>query len=435
MRRWQQRLAGPAMVAVIWAAPAVASGSEGDLAAQAATGPPTLIRMDQAVQLALERNQNIRAQRLNIDQSRANETTAGLKPNPTFSFSATGVPAFQPSQLGFGPENSTQVLTGAFSYLFERGGKRDWRVTVARDTTQATVYGVTDAERQLRFQVEQAFINVLLAKSNLALAEEDLKDFSDVVEINRQRMQSGDLAEADFLKISIQKLQFEQDLSAAQVALVQAKAALRQQIGYETVAENFDVVGDLTHKKYTLTLEELQRAAVESRPDLLAAQANTKVASDTVSLAFANRVRDVTGETDFERNAGITAVGVGLSFDLPIHNRNQGEIARSQFAVTQAKESESSARIGVLTDVVNAYSSFRTNDQVASLYESGYLEQARQSREISNYAYRRGASSLLDLLDAERTYRVTQLAYRQALAAYLTSAAQINFVVGKQVIQ
>ncbi len=99
-------------------------------------------------------------------------------------------------------------------------------MTVAHDTTDVTAKGVLDDERQLRFQTEQAFINVLLAKSVLDLSQQDLKDFSDVVDINRSASTSGDLAEGDFLPISIQKLQFETDVSGAEVGLVQAKATL-----------------------------------------------------------------------------------------------------------------------------------------------------------------------------------------------------------------
>jgi len=394
-----------------------------------------LVSREQAIELALQRNQSLRAQRLAIDQSRANEITAGLKPNPVFTSSNADFPVFAPSQLTLSNAANNQTFTQSVTYAFERGGKRERRIQVARDTTEVAARGVDDAERQLRFQVGQAFINVLLAKANLALAQEDLKDFTQVVDLNRHRATQGDIAEGDYLKIALQKLQFEQDVSAAQVALVQGKAALRQLLGYESVAEDFDVAGDLTHRAATVTLEALQREATAARPDLNASRANTRLAASTVDLARANRVRDITWEAEYDRNGPVNGIGVGLSFEIPIHDRNQGEIARSQAAVRQAQESESASLVGVLTDVVNAYASLRTNEQVVSLYESGYLEQARQSREISRYAYTKGAAGLLDLLDAERTYRATQLAYRQALAAYMTSVEQINFVVGKPVIQ
>ncbi len=201
------------------------------------------------------------------------------------------------------------------------------------------------------------------------------------------------------------------------------------------MADDFEVTGALAYQKASVTLDALQREAIATRPDLQAAVASTKVAASTVSLAQANRARDFTWEVEYDRNGPVNGVGAGFSFEIPIHDRNQGEIARSQFALKQARESESAARFSVLTDVANAYAAWRTNGQIVTLYESGYLEQARQSRDISRYAYTKGATALLDLLDAERTYRATELAYRQALAAYMTSVEQVNFVVGKQVIQ
>ncbi len=396
--------------------------------------PASLITREQAVALALQRNQSLRAQRLTVDQSRAGEITAGLKPNPVFTSSNADFPVFTPSQLTWSNLANNQTFTESLSYLLERGGKRERRVETARDATEMTARTVDDAERQVRFQVGQAFVGVLLARATLDFARQDLRDFSEVVDLNKRRVTSGDLAEGDYLKIALQKLQFEQDASSAEVALVQARAALRQLVGYDTVAEDFDVVGELARHPAAVSLEALEREAIAARPDLASARANAKLADSTLRLAQANRVRDVTLETEYDRNGPVNGVGVGVSFEIPVHNRNQGEIARSQFAVTQARESESAARVSVLTDVVNAHAAFRTNDKLVSLYESGYLEQARQSRAISRYAYSKGATGLLDLLDAERTYRATELAYRQALAAWMTSVEQINFVVGRQVI-
>ena len=432
MSRCARRLRGSLLLAGLASlvSPLVAIAQTGSV-----PGPLPRITMAQAVDLAVQRNQAMRAQRLNVDQSRANEVTAGLRPNLVFTSLNQGFPVFDPSQLTWDYVANSQTFTQGVSYLFERGGKRDKRIQVAQDTTDLTSRTVADAERQLRFQVAQAFIGVLLARSNLELARDNLKDFSEVVDLNKQRMTSGDLAEGDYLKIALQRLQFEQDVSAAEVALVQGKAALRQLVGYETVTEDFDVVGELARRKFAVTREELQEEALAARPDLQAARANSKLASDTVALAEGNRARDVTGEIEYERFGPTNALGFFVSFELPIHDRNQGEIARSRAGAIQAQEAESSARVGVLTDLVSAYAGFQTNDRIVSLYESGYLEQARQSREISHYAYRRGAGSLLDLLEAERTFRATELAYRQALAAYMTGVEQINLVVGRQVLQ
>ena len=416
-----------------------AAGAAQTPAAQTPAGqssPATRVSLADAVRLAVEHNHQLRAQRLNVDLSKADEITAALKPNPVFTSTNENFPVFSPNQL-FSWENfaNNQNYIEALSYVFERGGKREKRTLVAQDTTTVAGHTAADSERQLIFQTGQAFVNVLLAKSSLDLAQSDLKSFSNVVEVNRERVRVGDLAEADFLKITLQQLQFEQDVSAAEVALAQAKAALRQSLGFESVAVQFDVDGDLTFTKYTVTLDDLKREALATRPDLRAAQVGVKLAQDTEALAYGNRARDVTGEVEYDRAGDFNAVGFGFSIELPFHDRNQGNIAHSKVAVIQANEIEAQARTTVVTDVVNAFAAFQAADKLVSLFQSGYLTQAQQSLDTTTYVYQRGGGSLLDLLDAERTYRTTQLAYRQALAAYMTSVQQINQAVGKQVLQ
>ena len=432
MRAWSSigRCVGAVLVAV--AVPVA-------VAAQAAAVPPApsaRISLADAVRLALEHNHQLRAQRLNVDLSKTDEITAALKPNPVLTSTNENFPLFSPGDL-FSRDNflNNQNYVESLSYLFERGGKREKRTQVARDTTEVASKSAADAERQLAFQTEQAFINVLLANSTLDLARENLKNFSNVLDVNRERLRAGDLAEADFYKISLQKLQFEQDLSSAEVAVVQAKAALRQNVGYENLTDEFEIDGDLMYRKYAVTLDDLKRDALAARPDWLAAQTGVTLAQHTQALAFANRARDVTGGVEYDRAGSLNALGFSVSVDLPFHDRNQGNIAHSKVAVTQAMELEAFARSTVLTDVVTAYATFQTSEKVVTLYQSGYLDQAKQSLDISTYVYQQGSGTLLDLLDAERTYRTTQLAYRQALAAYMTSVHQINLAVGRQVLQ
>ncbi|MEO7142112.1 MAG: TolC family protein [Bryobacteraceae bacterium] len=403
-------------------------------ASPASASPVTSLSLDQAVRIALASNQTLRAQRLNIDQSRALEITAGLKPNPVLSLLSEDYRVFAPSNLTFANFRDNQSMTDSVTYLIERGGKRRKRIAVAQDTTRSVLETVGDAERQIRFQVAQAFIGVLLANANLDFSRQTLKEYTQEVEINRQRLRAGDISNGDFLKLSLQQLQFEQDVKTAELALAQAKTTLRQLLGFHTVAERYDVDGSLDHKKRVFLLDELEKQAVASRPDLRAAEIGVKVADEGVTLAYGNRARDLTAEGEYTRSGPINGAGFGLSIELPVHDRNQGEIARTKFAATQSREVEAAARVSVLTDVINAFEAYRNSDQVVSMYENGYLEQSSKSREISLYSYHRGASTLLDLLDSERDYRAVQLAYRQALAAYDTSLEQINSAVGAQVI-
>ena len=211
---------------------------------------------------------------------------------------------------------------------------------------------------------------------------------------------------------------------------MQALVALRQSLGYNAVPEDYDVVGDLAYESLKVKLEDLQAKALRERPDFRAADLGITAARSQILLAKANAKVDVNGTYALSHVAGSTTTSLFASFDLPFFSRNQGEIARTGYALTQAQEQQRSASDTVLADVANAYEAFRSNDEVVQLYTSGYLKEAQDSRDISEYAYKRGAASLLDFLDSERSYRSVQLAYRQALSSYMTALEQLKEAVG-----
>jgi outer membrane protein, heavy metal efflux system len=214
------------------------------------------------------------------------------------------------------------------------------------------------------------------------------------------------------------------------LAKAQALVALRQLLGYDTVPAGFDVIGDLAYQALKANLEDLQAKALRERPDFQAATLGVTAAQSQIQLARANAKVDVNGTYAFTHTAGQNSASIFASFDLPIFNRNQGEIARTGYVLTQAEEMQRAASDTVLSDVANAYEAIRSNDEVVQLYSTEYLKQAQDSRDISEYAYKRGAASLLDFLDAERSYRAAQLAYRQALASYMTALEQLKQAVG-----
>ena len=288
----------------------------------------------------------------------------------------------------------------------------------------------SDSERQLVFNVGQQFVDVLLAESMLEFAEQDLDSFRKTVDISKERFRAGDMSEGDFLKIKLQLLQFQSDVSAAKLAKLQSLAALRQLLGFETVPDDYDVQGTLDYQPVHADLNGLKNVASINRPDLRAAQQAVTAAESQLALQKANGKMDITGTFDYSHTAGASSGSFFYNMPLPIFNRNQGEIARAQFGITQAREQASETTQQVSTDVAQAFANLQTNDQIIQLYQGGYVDQAKQSRDISEYAYRKGAASLLDYLDAERTYRANQLAYRQALASYMLALEQMRQAVG-----
>ena len=390
----------------------------------------TLITLDQAIDLALAHNHSIKATRTLILQNQAQEITANLRPNPTFDADSQFVPFFSPQDFSGDNLNETQQFDVGIGYLFERGHKRQRRLQAARDQTAVTRAQVSDAERTLAFNVGQQFISALLAESTLQFALQDLKGFQQTVDISEAQLKAGYIGEGDYLKIKLQLLQFQTDVSSARLAKVQALVGLREFLGYNAVSADFDVLGDLAYQPLKANLEDLQTKALRERPDFRAAELGITAAQSQIQLAKANAKVDVNGTYDFTHVSGENTSSIFINFELPIFNRNQGEIARTGYALTQAQEQQQSASDTVLSDVANAYEAVRSNDEVVQLYTSGYLKQAQDSRDISEYAYKRGAASLLDFLDAERSYRSVQLAYRQALASYMTALEQLKEAVG-----
>jgi outer membrane protein, heavy metal efflux system len=397
------------------------------------SGGPTSITLDDAIQMALQHNHNLLAARTTIQQSEAEEITANLRPNPSLFADWEYLPLDHSGQNAQYLHDSTEGDLG-LSYLVERGKKRQHRLQAARDVTAQTRSLVADNERSLTFNTASLFVNVQLAESTLELADKDLKSFQKTVDLGQLRYDKGAISEDDYLKIKLQLLQFETDYQQAEMAKVQALSDLRQALGYESVPLDYDVAGPFDYQPLKGNLEDFQLKALQTRPDLRAAQQGVTAAMSQYELQRAVGKQDVTVQGNYSHVNGINAASFYGSIPLAIFNRNQGEIARTRFAIAQAQEQEKATSGQTLTDVRDAYEGWRVSDRIVQLYRSGYLDVAQKDRDIAEYAYQRGAVSLLDFLDAERGYRATQLAYRQALASYLLALEQLRQAVGTRAL-
>jgi len=392
--------------------------------------PATRITLEQAIQFALRHNHALEAARSTIIQNQAQEITANLRPNPTLSWDTQFLPLFNLSQFNADYLSNSAQFDLGIGYTFERGQKRQHRLQAAQDQTTVARSQVADNQRTLSFNVAQQFVAVLLAESMIDLAQQDLASFQQTVDLSEDQVRAGALSEGDAIKIKLQMLQFQHDVSSAKLARVQALAALRQLVGFESVPENYDVDGTLDYQPIHGDLEALKMLAVNSRPDLAAARQGIIAARSQESLAHANGKRDMDVSFNYSHVADLNSGAFFFNMQIPVFDRNQGEIARTRAAITQSQELAAEANEQVMSDVLSAYESVHTNDQIINLYRSGYLDQTTQSRDISQYAYQRGATSLLDFLDAQRSYRANQLSYRQALAAYMVALEQLREAVG-----
>jgi cobalt-zinc-cadmium efflux system outer membrane protein len=384
---------------------------------------------DQIHDLFLRSNPTLRAQEQSIVSNRAAEITAGLHPNPTL-------------------QNDTTSSTVGIYQEFEIGGKRQARLRSARLATQISQTDSADTRRTLTLNLRQAFVAALQAKSDLQFAHENLASYQKVIDINKQMFQQGEISRADFLRIELQMMQFQTDLDDATVEMKTAIATLRGLVGPASLPDDFEVEGDLRAQPFDKDLPELEKLALQNRPDLKSAETGRdKAAADlrlahanswpdpTVGLSWLHTGNEIPGPDWFQpfypKGASSNAMGIGLaSIPLPIFNRNQGEIARAQSEQVRAGFLADAARTQVVQDVESAYAEFTSARERLRLYEDTYLGYAKESLDIEDFSFHKGGASILDFLDAERTYRATQLAYRQQLASYLDALAQLQTAAG-----
>ncbi len=397
--------------------------------------PGAILTIEQAIELARRNNPTLQANATLVPQNKEQEVTASLRPNPLLSADAQYIPIFTPSLFSSNYMDQTAQFDLGVGYLFERGRKRQHRLQAARDQTAVTEGQVRDAERTIVAETAQQFIAVLLAKSNLEFTLRALDSYQHTIGISQEKFKAGGMSKSDLLKIQLLTLQFQTDVANAQINKAQALAALRQLIGFDSVPRDFDVVGTLKYDPMAKHVEELETKALEMRPDLKSAQRAINAAQSQIDLAKANAKQDVNLSFNYGH---VNASNVGafyFNIPLPIFNRNQGEVARTYYVLTQTQFVEKASEQQVLTDVRNAYEALRNSEEVVGLYDKAYLQEAKESLEITQFSYQHGAASLLDFLDAERSYRSTELSYRQSLASYMDALEQLRQAVGVRELQ
>lgn len=377
-------------------------------------------------------NPNLLAGRIGVEESRAEEVTAFLRPNPDLTVSVDQINPFTGNP--YRPfNNALPYLEG--SYLVERRHKRELRLESARRGTAIATSELADRERSLIFDLRQAFVQVLQQKAVLDVARESLAYYDRLLTVSRDRYNAGDIATVDLDRLELQRVQFESDVQTALVNLRTAKIQLQALLNDHTPVEKLDVSGNFAFAEFATPSEELREAALDARPDLRAALQSVDKARTDHQLAVANGSTDPTFGVDFARDPPIPVFfGVSISIPLRIFDRNQGEKTRTQLDIGRNRQLVEATRLQVFSDVDSAYAALQANLILLRPYKSRYLEQAVRVRETISFAYQHGGASLLDLLQAQQDYRGIQLSYLNLVGAYLASAAQLNLAVGREVI-
>ncbi len=376
---------------------------------------------------------------MNIDESRAAEISAYLRPNPGFNLATDGTQISR-YQGVWRPFSGTQIAPG-LSYLHERQGKRELRLEAAKKSTDIAASTYLDQERSLLFTLRNAFVQTLQAKAVLQNAQDNLNYWDRELAINRKRVAAGDLAQNDMDRLELQRGQFESDFETATVNLRTAKIQLLTLLNDRTPIAQFDVTGPFEYTTQLTTQEEFRNIAMAARPDLKAAMQNVELAKATHQLAIANGSTDPTFSAWWTNNPSFNnpfdhnTLGASVNIPLRIFDRNQGEKARTQIDIGRNQRLESAAEAQVFSDVDSSYVTLISILNLLRPYKEKYLKLSTDVRNRVQFSFQNGGSSLLDYLDAEKSYRDTRLAYLNLIGSYLTAAAQMNMAVGREVMQ
>ena len=319
--------------------------------------------------------------------------------------------------------------------MHERRHKRELRLEVAEKGTQIAASEQADLERTLLFTLRTAFVQLLQAKAIVANAKENLAYYDHELQINRDRLKAGDIAEVDEARLELQRIQFESDLETSTVNTRTAKIQLLTLLNDRTPLDQFDVTGPFDFADTAPDLQALRNAALDARPDLKAQLQTVEQAESSHRLAIANGSVDPTFGFDGGRNPPADGyIGFSVTIPLRIFDKNQGEKLRTELDVTRNRRLLEASRAQVFSDVDSAYATLNSSLALLRPYKSKYLPIAAKVRDTVSYAYQRGAATLLDFLDAQKSYRDTQLSYLNLVGSYLSAASQLNEAVGREAI-
>lgn len=379
-------------------------------------------------------NPTLIAGQATIAESRADEITAYLRPNPDLTLVWDQI---KPLPVTPYRPVSQSYLIWSINYLHERDHKRELRLASAQDATQISISAQADLERSLLFNLRSAFIGVMQAKAVRQVAEANLNYYDKEIAITRSRLEAGDISQVDFDRVELQRVQFESDLQTAEVNLRTAKIDLLALLQNPVPVSQFKISEPYDFHEPSITLDELQKLALNNRPDLKEANESVTKARTDHRLAIANGSTDPTFSLDVSHQPAPlnTYIGASVSFPLRIFDRNQGNKLHTELDIGRNERLRDATEVGVLRDVDAAYATLESTLTLLRPYKAKYLQEANNIRSSISFAYLHGGASLLDFLDAQQQYRTTQLSYLNLIGAYLAAANQVNFAVGQEVIK
>lgn len=380
-------------------------------------GQNQALSVDEVLSIFYQRNLDLIAAQFNIDQSHADALIAGAIPNPTVSIQIGELASnLNKGSNAAGCNPNANVSCGAgqfysFSQLIEVAGKRGLRIQSSGFATQAAESDFRDAVRIFSNIVRGSYYQLLLMQKNLWLAQEIVDHYQVITKANSLRLKSGDISESDFLRVKMEALRAQSDLDNAQTAVEQAQADLAVILRWPDRSLQFEAKEQWPEIKdigQNLPIEELINKALQQRPDLQADKQRADQAERELELARRLKYPDVTVSAGYSRDPGNTVLNtgfVGLSVPLPLFYQYKGETDKAAVNLNQSRLTAEQTELGIRKDVVSALAAWNSANKIVQRFREGLLDDARMVRDSSELAYSKGATSVLDFIEAQRSYK------------------------------
>ncbi|OAI09608.1 transporter [Methylomonas methanica] len=403
------------------------------------------LSIDEALAIFYQRNLDLIAAQYNIDQSRADAVIAAAIPNPTLGVQISEL-SNRPNMgsNASGCNHDAGVSCGpaeyfSFSQLIEVAGKRGLRIQSSGFATQAAESDFRDAVRIFSNMVRDAYYDLLLAQKNRWLAQEIVDHYQTISNANQLRMKNGDIAESDFLRVKMEAMRAQSDLDTAQTAVEQAQAGLAVILRWPNDGLHFEAKEQWPDTKdigQNLSKDELMNKALQQRPDLLADKQRAAQSEKELELARHLKYPDVTVNAGYARdpsNNALNSFFVGVSVPVPLFNQYQGESDKAAVALNQNQLAVEQTELGIRSDVANALATWNSADKIVQRFQSGLLDDALAVRNSAELAYSKGATGVLDFIEAQRSYKNVMRDYSQAMINRANAYYDLAKALGEEV--
>jgi cobalt-zinc-cadmium efflux system outer membrane protein len=365
----------------------------------------------------------------NITIARANVAQARLRINPELEISSESYPLFESNPGSF---LNNQELTVRGTQTIETAGKRDKRTLVAKNELSAIGSDVQNTVRQLTLELKRRYYGVMLAQAQLHLAQELLKGFDELIRVNEARYKEGEISGLEVARVKAERLRFFSDLLDSQLLMSNSRAELLELLGAPNLGTSFEASDSMEIISAPPGVEELQRLALENRPDFVAERQRLERNRAQLTLEKSLAYPNVSPSFGYKRDFGANTVVAGVSIPLPLVNRNQPGIARASADITRQNFELERVKLSVQREVFEAQQTFTTQTQRVAAIERDYVPAVQQVRDSAQQSYRLGELDLIGLLDAERVYRETLRTFNQALYDRRIALASLEAAIGKE---